>query len=223
MMKRINKRNVIEVSIVLISTLALFLFRNSLNNYSNLILIWVTIVYVIATIEICLANMNSAKATREQLAESKRQYEETKRIEIMPCFSCYLVGKALTDFSLSLALSSDDSSQGQSIVHLHLCNVGNGTAKEIRYYWHNYSDSYDRGFFPFRAFSSGESKSVSITFSLTSKKGSKPVSIELLFEDLLNNKYSQTIEFDFTKTQIIKQNNLSIGSPILIKEVEQNA
>ena len=38
-----------------------------------------TAVYVIATIAICLFNYKSAQATREQVAESARQFEETNR------------------------------------------------------------------------------------------------------------------------------------------------
>ena len=39
----------------------------------------ITIVYVFATIAICLANFKSAKASREQLKESKRQFNENQR------------------------------------------------------------------------------------------------------------------------------------------------
>ena len=40
------------------------------------LMVIITAVYVIATIFICMANIKSATATREQLAESRRQYEE---------------------------------------------------------------------------------------------------------------------------------------------------
>lgn len=43
------------------------------------LMVVITAVYVIATIFICMANIKSAKATREQLAEAKRQYEEEHR------------------------------------------------------------------------------------------------------------------------------------------------
>ena len=39
----------------------------------------VTFVYVVATIFICRANITSAKATREQVTEQKRQFDETNR------------------------------------------------------------------------------------------------------------------------------------------------
>lgn len=42
----------------------------------------VTLVYVIATIFICIANVKSAKATRKQVAEQKRQFDESNRAYI---------------------------------------------------------------------------------------------------------------------------------------------
>jgi len=42
------------------------------------LLVGVTAVYVLATIAICVANFQSAKATRAQLAEQKRQFDEQK-------------------------------------------------------------------------------------------------------------------------------------------------
>ena len=47
------------------------------------IMIAITAVYVIATIFICIFNYRSAKATREQLAESKRQFEENNRAFVL--------------------------------------------------------------------------------------------------------------------------------------------
>ena len=42
----------------------------------------VTFVYVVATIFICMANIKSANATREQVAEQKRQFDESNRAYI---------------------------------------------------------------------------------------------------------------------------------------------
>ncbi len=50
-----------------------------LDDHSGSLTFLVTAVYVVATIFICRANINSAKATRDQLAEVKRQYEEEHR------------------------------------------------------------------------------------------------------------------------------------------------
>lgn len=46
------------------------------------LMVVITAVYVIATIFICKANIKSAEATREQVAEAKRQYEEEHRAYI---------------------------------------------------------------------------------------------------------------------------------------------
>ena len=50
-----------------------------LDVHNGAIMVVITLVYVIATIAICVANLQSAKATRDQLEESKRQYEEEHR------------------------------------------------------------------------------------------------------------------------------------------------
>lgn len=46
------------------------------------LMVIITGVYVFATIFICVFNYRSAKATREQVAEAKRQYEEVNRAYI---------------------------------------------------------------------------------------------------------------------------------------------
>ncbi len=48
------------------------------------LMVGITAIYVIATIFICIANFRAAKATREQVAESKLQLEETQRLQVMP-------------------------------------------------------------------------------------------------------------------------------------------
>ena len=50
-----------------------------INNNQGFVMVVLTAVYVIATIAICLFNYKSAQATREQVAESARQFEETNR------------------------------------------------------------------------------------------------------------------------------------------------
>lgn len=46
------------------------------------IMVIITAIYVFATIFICVFNYRSAKATREQVAEAKRQFEEVNRAYI---------------------------------------------------------------------------------------------------------------------------------------------
>ena len=57
-------------------------FIEFLNSNSGALTLLVTIVYVAATIIICWANYQSAKASREQLDEMKKQYEDENRPRI---------------------------------------------------------------------------------------------------------------------------------------------
>lgn len=84
----------------------------------------ITAIYVVATIFIYIANAKSAKAMREQLIESKRQYEETKeryettdRIKIMP----YLI----------LEKVKTEERSNKIAFELTMKNCGNGSAVDL--------------------------------------------------------------------------------------------
>ena len=74
------------------------------------LMVIITAVYVIATIFICLANIKSAKASKEQLQESQKQYRATNR----PYITCEYI---LTD---------------RVYCGIRLCNHGNQVAKNLR-------------------------------------------------------------------------------------------
>ena len=73
-------------------------------------MVWITAVYVVATCAICWANIRSAKATREQLAESKQQYKDTNR----PYITCEYI---LTN---------------RTFCGIRLCNHGNQVARNLK-------------------------------------------------------------------------------------------
>lgn len=50
-----------------------------LDTHDGSLMVIITFIYVVATILICWANLCAAKATRDQLKESKRQYEDEHR------------------------------------------------------------------------------------------------------------------------------------------------
>ena len=54
------------------------IFRG-VNMDSNWAMVIITSVYVIATIVICVANIKSANASKKQLIETKKQYEDSDR------------------------------------------------------------------------------------------------------------------------------------------------
>lgn len=59
------------------------------------IMIWITAVYVIATIAICVANIKSADATRKQLQEQQRQFNESNRAFVTVTFEIVRSGLAM--------------------------------------------------------------------------------------------------------------------------------
>ena len=59
------------------------------------LMVAVTFVYVIATIFICTANIKSARATRDQLTESKRQFDEENRAFVTVTFEVIRGGLAV--------------------------------------------------------------------------------------------------------------------------------
>ena len=87
-MKKIIKGLIISALILLFVFLSIMLIicNENLSDYSNSIMIILTAAYGITTIAIWVANYHSANASKAQLEESKRQYEETKRLQIMPYF-----------------------------------------------------------------------------------------------------------------------------------------
>ena len=58
-------------------------------------MIWITGVYVIATIAICVANFKSANATRKQLQEQQRQFNESNRAFVTVTFEIIRSGLAM--------------------------------------------------------------------------------------------------------------------------------
>jgi len=101
------------------------------------LMVIITAIYVIATIAICWANIKSAKATREQVAESKRQFEETRRLDTMPYFTFEHIKDETLDSNIELAVPI---TKGFSLFCRHsstfrLRNIGSGTATTIVYTW----------------------------------------------------------------------------------------
>ena len=103
-------------------------------------MVWITVVYVIATCAICWANICSARASRAQLDESKKEHEESIRFSLMPFlqFEAYeaFSGKDY-DFELDLPMFRHDSCDMVFAEIMRLTNIGNGAATNITYSWEN--------------------------------------------------------------------------------------
>ena len=176
------------------------LVGDNMPSVTDWIMVFITTVYVVATIWICRANIKSATATREQLIESKRQFNETKRLSIMPYIQCEHVNNStLNHNKLSLSLRTDVAREPDIIDAIIIKNIGNGTAKNIKYVWTNLDGSYNRGYFCVQALQSRETCGITIYFNADKSIENATVSIELQYQDLFGNCYLQRIEFVFDR------------------------
>ncbi len=192
------------------------------------IMVGITAVYVVATILISSANIESAKATREQLAESRRQYEDKKRLEIKPYIQFEKTGgTSPNDQKLRLSLNSGNSKSSVFPIVLRMKNIGNGAAKDIAYVyeWDNHAQKYDRGAFPIQALSSGESGTIRIEFYYSPSTDDQSAAFILRYRDLLDNEYSQQLSINFKgkEDMPLQFDGLVTSSPILIAEENHNA
>lgn len=165
------------------------------------LMVIITAIYVGATIFIYHANSVSAKATRDQLEESKRQFEETKRLEMMPCLS--LEDGNTFCYDLKLVLDNGDLEDGGVYCHFFkIENIGNGAAKDISYKWTNATATYPQKPFPVLVLQSGGRKDFRFCFAYPKNtKNTSPIiaaQLEFSFHDLLERSYTQNVELFFT-------------------------
>lgn len=218
-------KTVKDNSIFLLSAFLIFCvaigFNKKLEPYHNSLMLAITLIYVVATVIICDANGKSAKAAREQLAESKRQYADNQRISMMPYLQSEL-SDGFCDHRLDLWLIQSGPTRNKIEINLKLMNVGIGTAKDIEYVWHSFENSSERKPFPIRALHSEGSQVLRINFDGPAKLYEKVAraSIDIYYKDLLENKYVQTIELTFAYTLEVGYDldDYTISSPLLIEE-----
>lgn len=82
------KYEFVWIAVFVLVGISAFLLNDFLGTYSNSIMVIITCLYVMATFEICRANIKSAEENRKQLEEIKRQFAEENRpiIEMELCY-----------------------------------------------------------------------------------------------------------------------------------------
>lgn len=199
-----------------------------LNSYSGALTVIITLVYVAATILIWLANYKSAQATHDQLEESKRQfeetkkanqqqleamrlqleeskrqYEETRRLDVMPYLQ-FEASDQLANVHMKLDIITNDATKDKATNKYRVKNIGHGTAKDISYIYEAvgcYELPKPRAF-PIKALQHGDAQHLKIDFVLPSRgPEGLTVALNLEFSDLLEHRYKQRIEFSFKQIQ----------------------
>ena len=190
------------------------------------LMVGITLVYVIATIAIWFANHKSARATEKQLVESKRQYEDKKRLEIMPYFEVQICNN-ISDFHecIGLALSSQNA-ENRTVIdrRVSIKNIGLGPAKDFCYTWCNLDGKYDRDDLDFTAILPGETKEILFDFWAEHRDDfseyTASVSLVFKYRDLLENRYHLKIDLVFTISteDNVRLTKYSVGTPCVEKE-----
>ena len=213
---------------------------NFLNVNNAALMVIITAVYVVATIQICRSNIKSAKASNAQVAaakeqtdavkaqldESKREYEETKRLQMMPYFEI-IVHDDIQDFVECIELTISNSNAENSTVidrRISIKNIGLGVAKDFTYTWCNLDGCYPRNDLGFTAFAPGEEKSIYFDFYAEHKEDfseyEAQVSMIFYYSDLLENKYSVALNlvFRIAKDGEVDITDYHVSIPSRIKE-----
>lgn len=200
-----------------------------LNRNEGALMVVITFVYVIATIMICIFNGRSAKETHEQVSESRRQFEETKRLSVMPYIEFMTMETQHSSF-VNARLASHNSQCSAYNVVIQIKNVGIGTAQKITYtYKYNCGTMEDnsRGLIPVIALAPKESNEIHIDFGNipANSEDNIEVDIEMNYSDLLENEYVQNISFSFVhqdiqqnKYRCIRNKKYAQSTPILVKK-----
>lgn len=161
------------------------------------LMVGITVVYVIATIFICSANIRSAKATREQVAEVKRQYEEEHR----PYISYQFIVERRTWYGMRFT------------------NYGRRVANHVQIQFNqDFLNSINKSHFfdglnklREKEFTIGIGQSYDIYFGTDEFRKNpdiKPIIGEILYQDTVTT-YHESFEIDFEKYATI----FSVNSP----------
>jgi len=167
---------------------------------------WVTVVYVLATIVICWFNWRNVKMVEKQVEESKRQFEESQRLEKIPYFSFEFGDWIDRDeresifpnmfIHINSDYNSEDTSGGG--YSIKVSNIGLGMADCIRCESVT-GEVRSEHILPFKLLKCGEEQKA--TFILSAKKESvehqyEQLSLVFHYNDLLLNHYTQEVEME---------------------------
>ena len=191
-----------------------------LNANSGAMTFLITVVYVIATIFICFYNCKSAAATREQVEESKRQFVETKRIELMPYFELAVTDSPSEMWDADYFLYISDMHMAESTIidkKVTIRNIGLGNAKNISYSWINLDGNHGRNNLKFSSIMSGQTQEMVIDFYAEHHKDNikydAEVTLVFHYKDLLENSYDQSLNLIF---------EISEPGKVILKEFTSN-
>lgn len=170
------------------------------------LMVGITLVYVIATIAIWFANHKSARATEKQLIESKRQFDETKRLEHMPYMQVSFgewinngeQGSYLPNMWLNINRTADNHTSSADM-SIDVTNIGLGLAVNIKCKWISAGIEQEQHL---SASLLKRGECCNSTFIISAAIPEKEpqyadTSLIICFDDFLGNHYEQTVDISF--------------------------
>lgn len=179
-------------------------------NITEWIMVVITAIYVVATIVICVFNYKTAKAANLQIQESKRQFDETRRLQIMPYLQVTITPKKdgviwnSVPKAWFIISDSDKDNTVRSDYYISFENIGLGMLHHTKILWNSKSKPNDG--YPAKDIVMAINSPWRITGAFFAERAesddpfkSKRIdcSIDVTYEDLIGNSYSQKVEMLF--------------------------
>ena len=198
-------------------------------NITEWIMVVITAIYVVATIVICVFNYKTAKAANLQIQESKRQFDETRRLQIMPYLQVTITPKKDGEIwnplpeAWFIISDSDKDNTVRSDYYISFENIGLGMLHHTKILWNSKSKHNDG--YPAKDIVMAINSPWRITGAFFAERAESDdpfkakridCSIDVTHEDLIGNLYSQKVEMLFlihhTKIDLV---HYSITPPML--------
>lgn len=194
----------------------------SVPTITDWIMVVITGIYVVATIFICIYNGRSAKATREQVAETQLQFEETKRLERMPYIDISPAerpeDREIFDSDVTLSFAKQESEELIcDIQWLEFRNIGYGTAIDLSIEWIIQIGEPEKIMLPTKILEKERRQKIGFCVNLVGAFESVPQEqcaiLLLRYKDLLGNCYTQEIKMTYILNSVdsaeLKEINIS--------------
>lgn len=168
----------------------------------------ITLIYVIATFIICIYNKKTEKATHQQIDESKRQFEESKRLETMPFLQLEIPAINETPvFEIEIDLC-EGKTKNTLYKNVRLKNLGNGSASNIIYEWKGINSREVFDYPPINAIMHGDSYYFQFAFNTDEKVITGTIGVlTWKYDDLLGNSYEQKVSLIFDEDDLVRCEN----------------
>lgn len=188
--------------IVALCIVLIMQYEDYLTKHNEALMVLITAVYLFATIRISYANIESAKATREQLSNSNDNYEDSRHLQIMPYFKAGISNHPEGCIRYDLPLIPSDT-RTMHINVIVLSNLGKGPAIDLEYKW-KYADVKASSSFGISFVKENDKLKMDIDFHGDLINPKQPGILSVIYCDMLGRQYCQdlTILFDPNTKQV---------------------